>query len=142
MSVGIGPKSGQKRLGLRWGRQFKITVCPKLLKVRQGKTTFLRTITGERIEVAQPTGFVPSFGKSFSKAEAFGQVSKNIMIVPRPADRLHRLFIGHHKAVAGRTDQIVAFERSRRREDDICVAHHGRPPRLMDDNGFRLLPGP
>ena len=142
MRVGIGPKGGQKRPGLRRGRQFKITVCPKLLKVRQGKTPFARPFAGEIIQVAQPAGFVPSFGKPFPKTEALGQVCKNIMIVPRRADRLYRLFIGHDKAVAGRADHIVAFERGRGREDDIRVARHGRPPRLMDDNGFRLLPGP
>ena len=37
---------------------------------------------------------------------------------------------------------MVALKRGGRRQDDVGVARHRRPPRLTDNNRLRLLPGP
>ncbi|MDJ0932833.1 hypothetical protein [Breoghania sp.] len=39
----------------------------------------------------------------------------------------------------GNLTEIVAFQIAGRRQHDIGKAHHGRPPRILDDDRFRLL---
>ena len=87
---------------------------PEFIEARSWQILLSERLPGALIKVLQPLADGAAFGESFTRAEAFGQIGEDSVIVPCFAigrrDRLHR----HQKRVVGAAPNVLAFQRHER----------------------------
>ena len=98
-------------------------------------------LPGLLVEMAEPRHLVAALGVGVGDAEPLRQRAEDVVVVARLADRLDRLLHRDDEAVAPRAADVVALQRRGRRQHDVGVARGRGPPRLVDHDGFRSLPG-
>src|SRR5262245_18459301 len=91
--------------------------------------------------MSQPFHLCTPFGELYTEAQALSEQAINSVIGSGIPDRFDGFLHGEVKAVSRRRTGIVAFQRCRTRQYNVCTPCCWGPPRLMDDDGFRLLLG-
>src|SRR5882724_747148 len=117
-----------------------MTGFPEGLETRHTDAALSRLVTGEVIQMSQPFHFRPPFGELCAEAQALGEQAIDIVICSSLPNRFDGFLHGEVEAVAGCRAYIIAFQRRCTGEHNVRTPRRGGPPRLVDDDGFRLLP--
>ncbi|CUK20615.1 Uncharacterised protein [Achromobacter sp. 2789STDY5608615] len=116
-------------------RQRQFAARPELVEVRRLQALVRERRAGPFIQVAQPFGAVAAFGEGFARAQPFGQVGEDVVVVARQAvgrgDAVH----GHQQRVGGRAADVLALQRHRAGQHDVGMARGGGPADLVDHEG-------
>ena len=121
--------------------KLDMTGFPEGVETRHADAALGRLVTGEVIQMSQPFHLRPPFGELCAEAQALGEQAIDIVIGSSFPDRFDGFLHGEVEAVAGRRADIIAFQRRRTGEHNVRTPRCWGPPRLVDDDGFRLLPG-
>src|SRR5262245_17766063 len=98
-------------------------------------------LTGDAVQISQPLHLRSALSKLCVVAESLGEPAIDIVIGSSLPDRIDRLLHSEVETVAGCRANIIAFQRRRTGKYDVRTPCRRGPPRLVDDNGFRLPPG-
>src|ERR1700677_3641068 len=90
----------------------------------------------------QPLLRAKSFSEFLNDAESPGQFRKCRVVVTRRARWCDRALHRSQIAVLGAGSNVIAFEWSRRGQDNVSAPRGGGPPWLVHDDRFRTLPCP
>ena len=89
----------------------------------------------------QPLHLCPALGELCFEPEALGERAVDVVLCLCLTHGSNRLLHGEVKTVTPRRPNIITFERRRTGENDVGTPCCWRPPRLVYDDGFGLLPG-
>ncbi len=89
----------------------------------------------------QPLHLRPALGELRFEPETLGERAVDGVLGLCLTHGGNRLLHGEVKTVTPRRPNIIAFERRRAGQDDVGTPCCWRPPRLVYDDGFGLLPG-
>ena len=122
-------------------RQGHLTRRPETVEIREPGPFRCGALQKIVIEPAQPLFGVAPLREGIGDAEAIRDAGKDIVIVPRRADRLDDLLHRRHHLFIERITDVVALIGRCRRQHQIGVLGRRRPPGLMHDDGLGPLPG-
>src|SRR5262245_15435391 len=118
-----------------------MTGFPEGVETRHTDAALGRLVTDEVIQMSEPFHFRPPFGELCAEAQALSEQAIDIVIGSSFPDRFDGFLHGEVEAVAGRRAYIIAFQRRCTGEHNVCTPRRWGPPRLVNDDGIRFLPG-
>ena len=134
----IVPEVAEEDVGLAGGGNSQIARGPESVEGRQ-RHSLAPALWRQPRRYGGARRFVAALGEGISHAEAvrkFAEMAKSFRASPTGSTALYIAIV----LVAPRAADVVALQRRGRRQHDIGVVGGRGPPRLVDDDGLRLLP--
>ena len=141
MAVWIGPVGGKQNRRLLWYGQLDMTGFPKDVEIGQVDMMPGGLLTGAVIEMPQPLHLRAALGELRLEPKSIGEGAVDVVLRLRLTYRFDGFLHDEVEAIARCPADIIAFQRRGTGQHDIGPPRRWRPPGLVNNDGFRPLPG-
>src|SRR5713101_483684 len=135
----VGAVGSKQHRRIVWDRELDIAGFPEGLEARHVDVALCSLLTGEVVQMPQPLHLRPALGELCLEPETTGERAVDGVVCLCLTHGGDRLLHSKVKAVTPRRPDIIAFERRGAGQDNVGTPGCWRPPRLVYDDGFRLL---